>query len=233
MVVLKLPNEATSSISNLLHFTPLAPLVTVDFFNCLRRTLPPGVRLTSEYVGGSASSEVRSLDSDTESLDSRMSDFEIGQAKKKASFTKFVGSFGKNAKTAAKKLTDEMKDKIHKTKEEKQEEKLGRLATDITNTDGVRVVGNAANDQGFKRIQAHKSGPFDFQRIQFGQDLSRYYLHPKAYPPLLKCYLPRPAQPPPGPHLVYEVLAVWPPARHGRPGLHPAHLGAQVRCYLV
>ena len=160
------------------HFTHhlLVPLVTVDFFNCFRRTLPPGVRLTSEYVGGSASSEVRSLDSDTESLDSRMSDFEIGQAKKKASFTKFVGSFGKNAKTAAKKLTDEMKDKIHKTKEEKQEEKLGRLATDITNTDGVRVVGNAANDQGFKRIQAHKSGPFDFQRIQFGQDLSRYYL---------------------------------------------------------
>ena len=174
----QLPNEATSSISNLFHFTHhlLVPLVTVDFFNFFRRTLPPGVRLTSEYVGGSASSEVRSLDSDTESLDSRMSDFEIGQAKKKASFTKFVGSFGKNAKTAAKKLTDEMKDKIHKTKEEKQEEKLGRLATDITNTDGVRVVGNAANDQGFKRIQAHKSGPFDFQRIQFGQDLSRYYL---------------------------------------------------------
>ena len=135
------------------------------------------MRLTSEYVG-SAASDVRSIDSDTESLDSRMSDFTIGEAKKRASLSKFVGNFGKTAKTAAKKLTDEVKDKIHKTKEEKQEEKLGRLATDICDTDGLKVTGNAANDQGFKRIQAHKSGPFDFQSIQFGQDLSSHHQGP-------------------------------------------------------
>ena len=133
------------------------------------------IRLTSEYAVTESSSVV-SMDSDTESLDSRMSDFEIGQAKKKASIKKFVGTFGKTAKTAAKKLTDEMKDKIHRTKEEKQEEKLGRLATDITNTDGVCC--NSTNDQVFKRIQAHKSGPFDFQNIQFGQDLSGHHQGP-------------------------------------------------------
>ena len=40
-----------------------------------------------------------------------MSDFEIGGriGKKKPSFTKLVGNFSKNAKTAAKKMTDEMK----------------------------------------------------------------------------------------------------------------------------
>ena len=136
------------------------------------------MRLTSEYVTGSAASDVRSIDSDTESLDSRMSDFTIGEAKKRASLSKFVGNFGKTAKTAAKKLTDEVKDKIHRTKEEKQEEKLGRLATDICDTDGLKVTGSAANDQGFKRIQAHKSGPFDFQSIQFGQDLSSHHQGP-------------------------------------------------------
>ena len=135
------------------------------------------MRLTSEYTG-TLSSDVRSLDSDTESIDSRLSEFEIGQAKKKGSISKIVGNLGKMAKTSAKKLTDEIQDKIHKSKEEKQEEKLGRLATDITNTDGVKIVGNTANDQGFKRIQAHKSGPTDFQNIQFGQDLSGHHQGP-------------------------------------------------------
>lgn len=138
------------------------------------------MRLTSEYATTQSVSDIRSIDSDTESLDSRMSDFyEIGRAaKKKQSFTKFVGNFGKNAKTAAKKMTDEMKDKIHKTKEEKQEEKLGRLATDITNTDGVSCQLAGQTGQVFKRIQAHKSGPFDFQTLQFGQDLSNHHQGP-------------------------------------------------------
>ena len=123
------------------------------------------IRLTSEYAVTESSSVV-SMDSDTESLDSRMSDFEIGQAKKKASIKKFVGTFGKTAKTAAKKLTDEMKDKIHRTKEEKQEEKLGRLATDITNTDGVCC--NSTNDQVFKRIHTSSTilNSCSFQRYR-------------------------------------------------------------------
>ena len=33
----------------------------------------------------------------------------------------------------------------------------------------------AAAGYGFKRIQAHKSGPHDFENVQFGQDLSGYH----------------------------------------------------------
>jgi hypothetical protein len=42
-----------------------------------------------------------------------------------------------------------------RTREEKEEEKLGRLATDISATDGVQVSGkDRAAASGFKRIQA-------------------------------------------------------------------------------
>ena len=131
------------------------------------------IRITGEYTGTHPADGI-SVDSDRESLDSRMSDFDIGQAKKR-SFNKIVGSLSKSARSAAKLITEEVS-RRHRTKEEKEEEKLGRLATDITNTDGVKVVGNAAND--FKRIQAHKSGPTDFQNIQFGQDLSGHHQGP-------------------------------------------------------
>ena len=33
----------------------------------------------------------------------------------------------------------------------------------------------AAAGYGFKRIQAHKSGPHDFENVQFGQDLCGYH----------------------------------------------------------
>ena len=71
--------------------------------------------------------------------------------------------------------------KRQRTKEEKAEEKLGRLATDISTTDGVQVSSKDADlaaAQGFKRIQAHKSGPWDFENIQFGQDLSGHHNGP-------------------------------------------------------
>ena len=132
------------------------------------------MRITEEYIG-THPADGMSVDSDRESLDSRMSDFEIGQAKKR-SFNKIVGSFSKSARSAAKLITEEVS-RRHRTKEEKEEERLGRLATDITNTDGVKVVGSAA-DQAFKRIQAHKSGPTDFQSVQFGQDLSGHHQGP-------------------------------------------------------
>jgi len=134
------------------------------------------MRLTSEYTG-TMLSDTRSLDSDEESLDSRMSDFEIGQGKKKATFGRLLGNVTRTARSAAKVLTEEVT-KRQKTKEEKQEEKLGRLATDICTTDGVQVAGNAATANGFKRIQAHKSGPYDFENIQFGQDLSGHHQGP-------------------------------------------------------
>ena len=131
------------------------------------------MRITEEYIGTHPVDGL-SVDSDRESLDSRMSDFEIGQAKKR-SLNKIVGSLSKSARSAAKLITEEVS-RRHRTKEEKQEERLGRLATDITNTDGVKV-GTAA-DQAFKRIQAHKSGPTDFQSVQFGQDLSGHHQGP-------------------------------------------------------
>jgi len=134
------------------------------------------MRLTSEYTG-TMFSDSRSNDSDTESLDSRMTDFEIGQGKKKATFGRLLGNVTKTARSAAKVLTEEVT-KRQKSKEEKQEEKLGRLATDISTTDGVQVAGTAATANGFKRIQAHKSGPYDFQQIQFGQDLSGHHQGP-------------------------------------------------------
>ena len=68
-----------------------------------------------------------------------------------------------------------------RTREEKEEEKLGRLATDISTTDGVQVSGKdgaKAAASGFKRIQAHKSGPWDFENVQFGQDLSGHHCGP-------------------------------------------------------
>merc|ERR1719233_2534751 len=120
------------------------------------------MRLTSEYTG---------------TLDSRMTDFEIGQGKKKATFGRLLGNVTKTARSAAKVLTEEVT-KRQKSKEEKQEEKLGRLATDISTTDGVQVSGTAATANGFKRVQAHKSGPYDFQQIQFGQDLSGHHQGP-------------------------------------------------------
>ena len=43
------------------------------------------------------------------------------------------------------------------------------MLTKIIPSDG------AAAGYGFKRIQAHKSGPHDFEKVQFGQDLSGYH----------------------------------------------------------
>jgi len=56
----------------------------------------------------------------------------------------------------------------------KEMEKLGRLATDIKTTD----TEGRDHALGFKRIQAHKSGPFDFENIQFAQELESPHLGP-------------------------------------------------------
>jgi len=144
------------------------------------------MRLTSEYTGTrstSATTEATSFDSDTESVISSVSDFEIGQGKSKKNKTlnKLLGGVAKVSKSASKaaKIISEEVSKRQRTKEEKEEEKLGRLATDISTTDGVsRKDGDIAAAQGFKRIQAHKSGPWDFENIQFGQDLSGHHSGP-------------------------------------------------------
>ena len=134
------------------------------------------MRLTSEYPDPNYT-DTRSNDSDTESIDSRNTDFMIGQGKKKATFGKLLGNMSRTARSAAKMITVEVA-KRQKTKEEKEEEKLGRLATDISTTDGVQVSGNEKIAQGFKRIQAHKSGPYDFENVTFGQDLSGHHQGP-------------------------------------------------------
>ena len=126
------------------------------------------------------------------------------------------------------------------SKEEKEEEKLGRLATDIAATDGVqvsryivyctlykcklytvqctllytaRLSDGAGVGYGFKRIQAHKSGPYDFENIQFGQVsyFTTYLLPPTSH-------LPGPLRPPPGRHLVHEILPQRLAASYCRPG---------------
>ena len=100
---------------------------------------------------------------------------------KKKSFSfaiDFNLSFVQTAAKASKRISAEVS-KRQRTREEKEEEKLGRLATDISTTDGVQVsCKDGAAAQGFKRIQAHKSGPWDFENIQFGQDLSGHHSGP-------------------------------------------------------
>lgn len=70
----------------------------------------------------------------------RLSDstWTIPRDRKKQSLGKLLGTVSKSARSAASRLTEEVT-RRQKSKEEKQEEKLGRLATDITNTDGLQV----------------------------------------------------------------------------------------------
>jgi len=153
--------------------------------------LPPAInplslhimRLTSEYSGTlsnpSTFTEGTSYDSDTESVISSVSEFQIGQDKKKT-FNKLFTDMTKSANKFAKHLSTEI-NKRQKTREEKAEEKMRKLETNISTTDGVQVSrkdAELAEAQNFKRIQAHKSGPYDFENIQFGQDLSGHHSGP-------------------------------------------------------
>jgi len=95
---------------------------------------------------------------------------------------RLLNNITKSAKSTAKGitgLTSELTSRRQRSKDE-SEEKLGRAVTDIAATDGVQVSSNdsGAGYYGFKRIQAHKSGPYDFVNIQFGQDLSGHHQGP-------------------------------------------------------
>ena len=65
-------------------------------------------------------------------------------------------------------------------------EKIGRLATDIKSCGEIEngLLGSACHPLRdgkalvLKRIQAHKSGPLDFENIQFAQELSSPHLGP-------------------------------------------------------
>ena len=65
-------------------------------------------------------------------------------------------------------------------KDKDVEKKLGRLATEIMSSEGVPPPSSrdGRGIVGFKRIQAHKSGPFDFEGITFAQQLSSPHLGP-------------------------------------------------------
>ena len=65
------------------------------------------------------------------------------------------------------------------TKDKDVDKKLGRLATEIMSSEGVPAP-SSRDGKGlvFKRIQAHKSGPFDFEGIKFAQELSSAHLGP-------------------------------------------------------
>jgi len=157
--------------------------------------LPPSInplslhimRLTSEYVSGDRSN-VRHPDSDTESMVSSVSGYTIGGKKKRKSVKKFFGSMARKTSDAAKSLAVEASKKknpkdVSAEKQlpivfEKDVEKLGRLATEIKSSEGVPEPSRDGKGQIFKRIQAHKSGPFDFEGIKFAQELSSPHLGP-------------------------------------------------------
>ena len=62
---------------------------------------------------------------------------------------------------------------------EKDVEKIGRLATEIKSSEGVpQQSSRDGKNVVFKRIQAHRSGPFDFEGIKFAQELSSTHLGP-------------------------------------------------------
>ena len=57
-------------------------------------------------------------------------------------------------------------------------EKLGRLATEIKPSEGAPGPSRDGKGLIFKRIQAHKSGPFDFEDIQFAREVSSPHFGP-------------------------------------------------------
>ena len=58
-------------------------------------------------------------------------------------------------------------------------EKIGRFATEIKSSEGVpQQSSRDGKNVVFKRIQAHRSGPFDFEGIKFAQELSSTHLGP-------------------------------------------------------
>ena len=83
--------------------------------------------------------ETVGTDSDNDSMASS-AEYELGLGKKKATFGKLLGNVTRSAKNAAKGLglPTELA-RRQRSREEKEEEKLGRLATDIAATDGVQV----------------------------------------------------------------------------------------------
>ena len=141
------------------------------------------MRITSEYVSGDKS-QIKSLsgDSDTESLMSSVSSYTLGGKKKKNSVKKFFGSMAKKTSDAAKSLTLESSKKVPKENSlvmEKDVEKIGRFATEIKSSEGVpQQSSRDGKNFVFKRIQAHRSGPFDFEGIKFAQELSSTHLGP-------------------------------------------------------
>lgn len=139
------------------------------------------MRLTSEYV--SMDRQSGSMDSDTESMVSSVSGYELGGKKKISGMKKFLGSMAKKTTDAAKSLAAEASKKRANfaTKEEKDvDKKLGRLATEIMSSEGVPAssMRDGKAQPIFKRIQAHKSGPFDFEGIKFAQELPSLHLGP-------------------------------------------------------
>ena len=118
---------------------------------------------------------------------SSVSGYTIGGKKKRKSVKKIFGSLAKKTSDAAKSLAVEAsKKKVPKETSavqlpivvEKDVEKIGRLATEIKSSEGVPEPSRDGKGQIFKRIQAHKSGPFDFEGIKFAQELSSPHLGP-------------------------------------------------------
>ena len=99
--------------------------------------------------------------------------FRLGGGKKKKSvMKKFLGSMARKTSDYARSIsTSDSTSTLKKKSKESivtssDVEKLGRLATEIKSSEGVPDPNRDGKGLVFKRIQAHKSGPFDFEDIK-------------------------------------------------------------------
>lgn len=146
------------------------------------------MRLTSEYsCGGDNGFDF----SDNESMISSVSSYDIGGKKKKryviliisvdfilitnifgfdnSSMKKFLDSAVKKTTTAANYLAEEAK----KAAKSKNEASKQGLVPSVMEVNDLPTGGG-----GLKRIMGHKSGPFDFEKIQLAQEIMAQHIGP-------------------------------------------------------
>ena len=94
---------------------------------------------------------------------------------KKSDFFSSIYNFGTSFTESARKKVPKENSLVI----EKDVEKIGRFATEIKSSEGVpQQSSRDGKNVVFKRIQAHRSGPFDFEGIKFAQELSSTHLGP-------------------------------------------------------
>lgn len=112
-----------------------------------------------------------------------------GAVRKTADVAKSLAAEATKKKQAKEPLPPLLQGNMSSASSSRDVEKLGRLSTDIVRStsspsssvafsDRLETGRNPASVMVFKRIQAHRSGPFDFEAIQFSQELASQHLGP-------------------------------------------------------